>query len=1560
MSLSNVNSIAASVASAVNSLQNYDGSPDSAAEVGTAAGQLIGVLFTFAGNSEDIFKSASFRGAEKLFLGIGVGSLAKFGVVQAGLSASALINAETPEQTISASLGLAAGVTSSLAALAIGFPPAAIALGTLSVALSAAQIAFDNRESIAEALDAVVVAWNDVMEYLSDSFIEAMNAVDEITTEMLDEAINAVEFTEQKFEDAQKLISDLLFEFDPLNIVPPSIQTPTPDPISPLVLDLDGDGVETVGLDSNIHFDHNGDGFKETTGWAGADDGLLVLDRNGDGQINDGSELFGNNTQLANGQAASNGFEALAELDSNSDGVINAQDAQFADLKVFRDANQNGVTDEGELIAMNDAGVQSINVGYTESTAIDEFGNSLRQEGSYTTTDGQQRDVVDVWFNADATRTTTDELGVTESIAALPDALGFGTTYSLHQAMARDTSGELQALVSQFVSVGTRQERLDLLDQIIFKWTGQEGNYQPHHQAEIDSRKIGAIESFYGFKLPLPQGSGVQYTAEYERIYSNWSDKVFYQLAAGSYLAPFFAQVQWTLNQQTNTYEGDFSQTIDELTFFSTLIPEKAQDILQDFAQAVHGVNVYSDVNLTNLQNQINEFLSTADLSSYSEGAIAMVKAFGAGTGLGDDLIEGGGGDDVLYGFAGNDTLIGNGGNDLLAGGSGNDLLQGNGGGSAVYQFGVGDGQDRVINLADPGNEDTIHMVGGLVASDITVTRQGDDLLVAINNTEDRIRVVGHFANEQLSSSYVDAIVFDDGSRIETGPDYFASIEVVAAPVNTFYGSAQADLISGDSGNNTIYGGDGGDSLSGNGGDDVIHGEQDDDTLNGGAGNDQLFGGYGNDQITGGQGDDILDGGQGNDTFFFNLGDGLDVIDNFFNSVDQDTLVLGAGILSQNLTVLRDGIDLIIAPNPGVDEVRVRDFFNSQAQSFAFVQFSDPASAQAVWNVQDLEAVAQSGTQLDDQIYGDADDNTINAQAGNDEVFGAAGNDTLNGGNGDDLLYGQQGDDSLFGGQGTDTLYGGLGNDVLHGGAGVDYLSGEQGADTYLFNTGDGQAYIYDGKSLDANGQRHINRLVFGAGIVASDVLVQRANSSSDLVLTIQSTGDAVYLNAFFDHSDNQIEQVEFQDGTVWTPAQLQGLANGGTNGDDSLIGTAFDDVIYGMGGNDYLEGGAGNDLLDGGAGGDYMDGGTGNDQLIGGAGDDYMSGGDGDDVLSAGPGLNDFVEGNSGSDTYQFNLGDGALQIQDDFSTDSNGQRHMDRLLFGAGISASDVRASQLFGDLVLTVQSTGETVQIYSFFYGNEYELEQVQFEDGTTWTSQDLKDLINQGLATNGDDILYGDANNNDISGLAGNDTLYGRAGADKLYGNAGNDRLYGQNGDDLLNGGSGDDYLNGGNGNDRLLGGAGKDRLIGGAGNDILNGGGGNDILRGNVGNDIYVFNKASGRDVIINSDNQTSSFDRARFNNVSYQDLWFSRTNQDLRITVAGTNTQVRVKDWYVGHANQLDLIQAGSAKLRFAQIDTLVNAMAAYDVPLGSGNVIPSDVQDELKATLAEAWQNVA
>ena len=170
----------------------------------------------------------------------------------------------------------------------------------------------------------------------------------------------------------------------------------------PLSLDLDGDGIETTaieGLNSTL-FDHNKDGIRTATGWVSADDGLLVLDRNGDGVINHGGELFGDNTLLKDGSLAANGFAALAEFDENGDGKIDAQDAVFHQLKVWRDLNQDGISQEGELFTLEQLGIQSLDLNHQAVNQRQDNGNSVARLGSYTDSEGKEHLIGDLLFDS--------------------------------------------------------------------------------------------------------------------------------------------------------------------------------------------------------------------------------------------------------------------------------------------------------------------------------------------------------------------------------------------------------------------------------------------------------------------------------------------------------------------------------------------------------------------------------------------------------------------------------------------------------------------------------------------------------------------------------------------------------------------------------------------------------------------------------------------------------------------------------------------------------------------------------------------------------------------------------------------------------------------------------------------------------------------------------------------------------------------------------------------------------------------------------------------------------
>ena len=160
----------------------------------------------------------------------------------------------------------------------------------------------------------------------------------------------------------------------------------------PLTLDLDNDGLETVGIDPTapILFDHNGDGIKTASGWVKSDDGLLVYDRDGNGSIDSGRELFGDSTLLYAGGTAADGFAALAQEDSNLDGLVNAADANFANLKIWRDLNQDGISDAGELFTLASQNIVALKVAKTANNQTLANGNQIADLGGYIKTDGTE------------------------------------------------------------------------------------------------------------------------------------------------------------------------------------------------------------------------------------------------------------------------------------------------------------------------------------------------------------------------------------------------------------------------------------------------------------------------------------------------------------------------------------------------------------------------------------------------------------------------------------------------------------------------------------------------------------------------------------------------------------------------------------------------------------------------------------------------------------------------------------------------------------------------------------------------------------------------------------------------------------------------------------------------------------------------------------------------------------------------------------------------------------------------------------------------------------------
>lgn len=157
----------------------------------------------------------------------------------------------------------------------------------------------------------------------------------------------------------------------------------------PVVLDLDGDGIETIALsDSSSSFL---DPAGSVHGWLSADDAFLFVDKNDDGVATNGAELFGSSSER--------GFDALKRLDADDDSVLDQSDPMFASLRVWRDLDGKGVSSLDEVYTLDQLNIKSFNLAYVNEPYINN-GNFVADLSSYETTDGGRRVMADVWFAA--------------------------------------------------------------------------------------------------------------------------------------------------------------------------------------------------------------------------------------------------------------------------------------------------------------------------------------------------------------------------------------------------------------------------------------------------------------------------------------------------------------------------------------------------------------------------------------------------------------------------------------------------------------------------------------------------------------------------------------------------------------------------------------------------------------------------------------------------------------------------------------------------------------------------------------------------------------------------------------------------------------------------------------------------------------------------------------------------------------------------------------------------------------------------------------------------------
>ncbi|TSJ84462.1 calcium-binding protein [Chitinimonas sp. BJB300] len=1220
-------------------------------------------------------------------------------------------------------------------------------------------------------------------------------------------------------------------------------------------------------------FDHDGDGVKTGTGWLLPDDAWLARDLNGNGSIDTGKELFGVDTTLRNGTKATNGFHALAELDDNNDGRIDALDSAFNQLRVWRDLNQDGISQANELLTLDQAGLVAIETAAKAGQTNLGNGNIISATGRFIRKDGTSGnasvDNTGAAANLDLAvnsfhRKFTDAIPLTDQAKNLNANLkGAGMVRDLKEAIS--LSPALGNLVSRYMSASSREEQQAKLDELMTAWTNTstlkslkqqaddlkaqghdvevayhfDGLVKGSAEYDLFLTRLAVVERFMGFTYAGPNG-GATFTAltsqsghrsvtlTREQIaninlaYARFKTDIYESLVLGTTLSSYVNEIKAKAAETGVKY--DFSTLENKFTAEITTNPRKGALDLIEFISAIGQIKLEKmGWNWASFVTKHQESLLLVGINANEFSSFTFYIGHSD-----NDTLNGGGIADLILSGTGNDSLSGGGGNDTLIGGIGNDILDG-GSGDDTYVLNLGDGVDKISDAYTQGpSADRIQFGTGITADALRFTRVNSDLVVKYSDT-DTVTLTNWFSDDGYK---VEQATFADGSSHRlaslvgstgiTGTDGADSFGSGALTSKNYYRLG--------TGNDVATGGKSADLLYGESGNDTLNGVDGEDLLDGGADNDSLSGGGGNDTLIGGIGNDILDGGSGDDTYVLNLGDGVDKIsDAYTQGPSADRIQFGTSITADALRFTRVNSDLVVKYSD-TDTVTLTNWFSDDGYKVEQVTFADGSTSDIISL---LETKGIDGGEGNDNLSG---------LTGKTYYRGLGGNDTLSGNGAADLLDGGAGNDSLSASGGNDTLIGGIGNDILDGGSGDD---------TYVLNLGDGVDKISDAYTQGPSA----DRIQFGTGITADALRFTRVNS--DLVVKYSDT-DTVTLTNWFSDDGYKVEQATFADGSSHRLASLVGSTGiTGTDGADSFgSGALTSKNYYRLGtGNDVATGGKSADLLYGESGNDTLNGVDGEDLLDGGADNDSLSGGGGNDTLIGGIG-NDILDGGSGDDTYVLNLGDGVDKISDAYTQGPSA----DRIQFGTSITADALRFTRVNSDLVVKYSDT-DTVTLTNWFSDDGYKVEQVTFADGST------SDIISL-LETKG------------IDGGEGNDNLSGLTGKTYYRGLGGNDTLSGNGAADLLDGGAGNDSLSASGGNDTLIGGI------------------GNDILDGGSGDDTYVLNLGDGVDKISDAYTQGPSADRIQFGTgITADALRFTRVNSDLVVKYSDTDT-VTLTNWF--------------------------------------------------------------
>ncbi|WP_243375057.1 calcium-binding protein [Microvirga solisilvae] len=852
-----------------------------------------------------------------------------------------------------------------------------------------------------------------------------------------------------------------------------------PDPetayVSPIFLDLDGDGIDIIQLkQSNTYFDYNGDGKVGRTAWVGGGDGMLVidLDKNGrinpDGVINQADEFVF--SRWARGTRSD--MDAVrAFFDTNRDGKLSAADKYFKSFRIWVDADGDAVSDKGELKTLEQLGITYIPLTHNHKKKWLADGSRINGTNKTITKYGKSVTVADVVFaiGSKNASTTVTKNGVDVD-------LGDGTVYNW------------------YVGTGGRKTALEL---------GKKGYEKSVLKQKDGTRLTASYTSKGGLSTIYHQ------TAKGKIIgYEVWSQ--------GQYIHMLFDAVQklkslhFSGNHKNNTYKGGAEKTfLEGKSGHDAFYGGAGNDTLRG---GDDNDKLYGDAG--------NDSLSGDNGDDQLRG------------GRGNDTLSAGNGEDILFGDEGNDSLIGGSGSDKLYGGAGNDRLNGNEGDDRLLGD---DGDDRLDggegddDLTGGTGDDTLLGAAGI---DKLFGGDGDDWLSGgdhddvLSGGEGHDRLDGGNGRDSLTGGEgndtllgggdIDRLEGENGDDVLSGGD----------GKDTLIGGSGADSISGELGSDSLDGGADSDTLSGGAGDDVLIGGSGDDEMTGDEGNDQLDGGEGhdllngddgNDTLVGDGGDDRLVGGSGNDQLHGGIGD-----DTLSGSDGNDTMQGGEG---HDLLSGGDGKDYL-AGAEGDDTLRGGLGADQLIGGSGSDVLEGEDGSDRIW-----------GGLGSDQLSGGGGSDILEGEEGDDRLEGGDGDDKLTGGDGNDTLDGGSGHDQLFGGSGNDILIGGPGVDYLDGGDGIDtiVLSGRRLDYEIRYNAAIGRYSIVDLRtgSPDGTDLASIERFRFSDGEMHSSELdyligtdaemawnVENSDTSRTRISWKVSTADPSKWDAYVTHHD--------------------------------------------------------------------------------------------------------------------------------------------------------------------------------------------------------------------------------------------------------------------------------------------------------------------------------------------------------------------------------------------------------------------------------------------------------